>query len=392
MAQATTSRYFFILIAALGALAIFSSTLSKTPVLPLLAAHLGATPAEIGWIVIASTIPGILISFPAGAISDFFGKRRVIVASLAVFATAPFLYLAVTDSWQLMAVRFYHGFATAIFNTVATAAIAAQYPQRRAAMLSTYSSITIAGRSIAPFLGGFLISLASFQSVYWACAISGVLALVVGLMLPSESAPPRTDVRLPQFFAALRDVLSSRAIMLTSFVEAAQFLVFGAVEAFLALYAAAVGIPAWQIGIILGAQLLSVIVVKPLMGGLSDRFGRRAIIFPGLALGAISVALVPLADTVYALSALSVLYGVAFATVTSSTTALVADVAKHGQFGASVGVLRTIMDIGQTIGPVLTGFLIAAWGYGVAFPALAVIIAVSAVTFLFVPRPVASAE
>ena len=94
MAQATTARYFFILIAAIGALAIFSSTLSKTPVLPLFAAHLGATPAEIGWIVIASTIPGILISFPAGAISDFFGKRRVIVASLVVFATAPFLYLA----------------------------------------------------------------------------------------------------------------------------------------------------------------------------------------------------------------------------------------------------------------------------------------------------------
>ena len=62
----------------------------------------------------------------------------------------------------------------------------------------------------------------------------------------------------------------------------------------------------------------------------------------------ISVALVPLAYDVYVLSALSVLYGVAFATVTSSTTALVADVAKDGQFGASVGVLRTIMDIGQT--------------------------------------------
>ena len=391
MAQATTARYFFVLIAAIGALAIFSSTLSKTPVLPLFAAHLGATPAEIGWIVIASTIPGILISFPAGAISDFFGKRRVIVASLVVFATAPFLYLPVTDGWQLMAVRFYHGFATAIFNTVATAALAAQYSQRRAAVLSTYSSITIAGRSIAPFLGGFLISVASFQSVYWACAISGVLAFAVGLMLPAEPARPHTDVRFPHFFAALRDVLSSRAIMLTSIVEAAQFLVFGAVEAFLALYAATVGIPAWQIGIILGAQLLSVIVVKPLMGDLSDRFGRRAIIFPGLGLGVVSVALVPLTDNVYALSALSVLYGAAFATVTSSTTALVADVTKNGQFGASVGVLRTIMDVGQTIGPVLTGFLIAVWGYGVAFPVLATIIAASAVTFAFVPRPVASA-
>jgi MFS family permease len=391
MTRGTTAQYFFVLIAAIGALAIFSSTLSKTPVLPLFAADLGATPAEIGWIVIASTIPGILISFPAGAISDFFGKRRVIVASLVVFATAPFLYLLVTNGWQLMAVRFYHGFATAIFNTVATAALAAQYPQRRAAVLSTYSSVTIAGRSIAPFLGGFLISVASFQSVYWACAISGVLAFAVGLLLPAEPARPRTDVRFPHFFAALRDVLSSRAIMLTSVVEAAQFLVFGAVEAFLALYAATVGIPAWQIGIILGAQLLSVIVVKPLMGTLSDRFGRRAIIFPGLAVGVVSVALVPLTDDVYALSALSVLYGAAFATVTSSTTALVADATKNGQFGASVGVLRTIMDVGQTIGPVLTGFLIAAWGYGVAFPVLAAIIAASAVTFAFVPRPIASA-
>lgn len=386
MAQTTETRYFFVVIAAIGALAIFSSTLSKTPVLPLFAADLGATPAEIGWIVIASTIPGILVSFPAGAISDFFGRRRVLVASLLVFATAPFLYLAVTASWELMAVRFYHGFATAIFNTVATAALAAHYPQRRAAVLSTYSSITIVGRSIAPFLGGFLISVASFHSVYWACAISGVLAFAVGLMLPAEPARARSAVRFPHFFAALRDVLSSRAIMLTSIVEAAQFLVFGAVEAFLALYAASVGIPPWQIGIILGVQLISVIVVKPLMGNLSDRYGRGAIIFPGLALGVVSIVLVPLSGDVVELSILSVLYGAAFATVTSSTTALVADVTKGGQFGASVGVLRTIMDVGQTIGPVLTGLLIAAWGYAVAFPVLAMVIAASAVVFAFVPK------
>jgi MFS family permease len=385
--QAAGARNFFVLIASIGALAILSSTLSKTPVLPLFAAHLGATPQEIGWIVIASTIPGILISFPAGAISDFFGKRRVIITALVVFATAPFLYLLVTESWQLMAVRFYHGFATAIFNTVATAALAAQYPQRRAAVLSTYSSVTIVGRSIAPFLGGFLISIANFQSVYWACAVSGVIALAVGLMLPPEPRRVQTTVRFPHFFAALRDVLSSRAIVLTSIVEAAQFLVFGAVEAFLTLYAAMVGIPPWQIGIILGAQLLSVIVVKPVMGNLSDRLGRRAVIFPGLALGVISVALVPLTDNVFALSTLSVLYGAAFATVTSSTTALVADATKNGQFGASVGVLRTIMDVGQTIGPVLAGFLIAAWGYGVAFPVLAMVIAASAVLFALVPKP-----
>ncbi len=102
----TKPRTFFLLIATIGAAAILSSTLSKTPVLPLFAQSLGASPQEIGWIVIASTIPGILISFLAGAIADHFGKRRVIMTSLIVFATAPLLYLWVDTSWELMAARF----------------------------------------------------------------------------------------------------------------------------------------------------------------------------------------------------------------------------------------------------------------------------------------------
>jgi MFS family permease len=387
MEQKAVERHFFLLIAAVGGFALLSSTMSKTPVLPLFAAHLGSTPVEIGWIVIASTIPGILISFPAGAIADAFGKRRMIIASLVVFATAPFLYLLVAETWQLMAVRFYHGFATAIFGTVASAALAERYPERRAAMLSTFSSVTIVGRSVAPFLGGFLISVANFHSVFVACAVSGVLAFLVGLMLPRETrAAPGRKTGFPQFFAALRVVLGNHAIVLTSIVEAAQFLVFGAVEAFLALYAASVGIPAWEIGIILGIQLVSVVVVKPLMGTLSDRWGRRAVILPGLLLGVASVALLPLGKDVFVLSLLSLLYGIGFATVTSSTSALVADLTKHGQYGSSIGVLRTIMDVGQTIGPVMTGVLVGLWSYGVAFPALAAVLALSALVFAFAPQ------
>ena len=361
--------------------------MSKTPVLPLFAAHLGSTPVEIGWIVIASTLPGILISFPAGAIADAFGKRRVIIASLVVFATAPFLYLLVAEAWQLMAVRFYHGFATAIFGTVASAALAERFPERRAAMLSTFSSVTIVGRSVAPFLGGFLISVANFHSVFVACAVSGVLAFLVGVMLPSETRDGHGGKPgFPRFFVALRLVLGNHAIVLTSVVEAAQFLVFGSVEAFLALYAASVGIPAWEIGIILGIQLVSVVVIKPLMGTLSDRWGRRAVILPGLLIALISVGLLPLGKDVFVLSLLSLLYGIGFATVTSSTSALVADLTKHGQYGSSIGVLRTIMDIGQTIGPVLTGTLVGLWSYGVAFPVLAAVLALSALVFAFAPQ------
>ena len=365
---------FFYLIALIGGLAILSSTLSKTPVLPLFALSLHASPAEIGWIVMASTLPGILISYPAGALSDHLGKRRLLLASLVVFASAPFLYLLIETAWQLMVVRFYHGFATAIFGTVASAAIAERYTTDRAARLSTYSSVTIVGRSIAPFLGGFLISLASFHAVYIACAISGVLAFAAGLLLRDDTPAPTVKQERPHFWASLITVLRDRSIMLVSLIEAAQYLVFGAIEAFLALFAASLGIPAWQIGVILGVQLVSIVFAKPLMGRVSDRMGRRQVIIPGLLIGAASVVLLPYAPNFIGLSVLSLVFGIGFATVTSSTSALVADLTRDGRYGSSMGVLRTVMDVGQSIGPVLTGWMVGVAGYGSAFSLLAVIL------------------
>jgi MFS family permease len=386
---------FFLLIALVGGFAILSSTLSKTPVLPLFAASLQATPSEIGWIVMASTIPGVLVSYPAGVLSDMLGKRRLLIASLVVFATAPFLYLLVANAWHLMAVRFYHGFATAIFGTVASAAIAERYVTDRAARLSTYSSITIVGRSVAPFLGGALISLASYDAVYIACAVSGVIAFATGLLLypqgersaslvtegtrPSHATVPR---ELPRFWPSLVTVLRDRDILLVSMVEAAQYLVFGAIEAFLALYASSLGVPAWQIGILLGVQLVSIVFAKPFMGRISDRVGRTAVIVPGLLVGAASVALFTLAHEIVTLTLLSLMFGIGFATVTSSTTALVADLTKNGRFGASMGVLRTIMDVGQSIGPVLTGCVIGAMGYAPAFGLLAGILLLACLPLL----------
>src|SRR5512139_3409462 len=377
---------FFILIALIGGLAILSSTLSKTPVLPLFAHALHASPAEIGWIVVASTLPGILISYPAGALSDHLGTRRVLLASLVVFATAPFLYLLVHTACQLMAVRFYHGFATAIFGTVANAAIAERYSADRAARLSTYSSVTIVGRSVAPFLGGALISLASFGAVYLACAISGVLALGAGLLLRDHDPKPTAKLELPHFWSSLATVLGDRSIMLVSTVEAAQYLVFGAIEAFLALYASSLGIPAWQIGTILGVQLVSVVFAKPLMGRVSDRVGRRRVILPGLLVGAASVVLLPYFSSFVGLSALSLAFGLGFATVTSSTSALVADLTRDGRYGSSMGVLRTVMDVGQSIGPVLTGWMVGVAGYASAFTLLAAILVAAALMLALLLR------
>src|SRR4030042_3939285 len=121
----------FVLLCILGGLAIFSSTMAKNPALPLFIRSLGVSKGTVGLIAAASTVVGIVVSLPAGILSDLYGRKRVLLASAVVFASAPFLYLLVRTPWQLVAVRIYHGLATAILGPVALAAVADTFEARR---------------------------------------------------------------------------------------------------------------------------------------------------------------------------------------------------------------------------------------------------------------------
>jgi DHA1 family multidrug resistance protein-like MFS transporter len=293
-----TARNAFIWTCAVGFLAIFSSTMSKNPVLPLFAKRLGASAADIGFIAAASTVVGIIASLPAGALSDIWGRRRVIMLAGLVFASAPFLYLVIAAPWQLAIVRVYHGLATAIFGPVALALIADMFRDRRGETMGWYSSATLAGRALAPVVGGYLLYRLTYHAVYVGCGIAGALALAAAYGLPATTAP--TNVPRSAAFNDLRrgiaSVIRDRGILFVSAAEAVQYFAFGAVETFLPLYGLAVGLNALQIGTIFGAQILTTTLTKPLMGRASDRYGRRPLIAAGLIVGAAAAACIPFAQ------------------------------------------------------------------------------------------------
>ena len=93
----------------MGFFAILSSTMSKNPVLKPFATSLGTPDELLGIVASASTIPGILISLPAASLSDYIGRRKVLLLAGSIFALAPFLYLGVDSWWTLALVRFFHG-------------------------------------------------------------------------------------------------------------------------------------------------------------------------------------------------------------------------------------------------------------------------------------------
>ena len=358
-----------------GALAIFSSTISKSPILPIFAAQLGATNAQIGIIASMSTIPGILISYIAGYLADRYGYKKILICSLLIFSSAPFIYLLVYSPAQLGAVRFYHGFATAAFGPVAMATIAAFSGKNTGQNLSIYSSATMVGRALAPTVGGNAFHMGGHSSVYLIAGVAGTLALLSALWFfrkPGEEDKNAAAAKLNKdkdnisFMQKLISLLRYKPLLFVGILNACIYFAYGAFEMLFPLYARQLDMSPGLIGTLLSVQLVGVIVLKPFFGRASDKFGRLPMMITGLLICSLSFFTLVFTGSAYVLAPIIVLYGLGFALTTAATNGLAADVATVGALGASLGLMSTLMDVGQTIGPPIIGGLGDAFSFSVS--------------------------
>ena len=372
-----------------GFFAIFSSTISKSPVLPLFAAHLGADPSGVGMVAAVSALTGVLFSIPAGLMADRFGRRRMLIISSLVFSTVPSLYIFVEQIWQLALVRFLHGFGTAIFLPVGMAFVSDLFLKQRGEKMGWFSTATLLGRFCAPVVGGAILSAVTllddmrFVAVYAFCGAMGLVTFWTTLRMPvveEHRLEGRTWSGIRQAFLS---VLSSRTIIITSTVEAAILFAYGTFETFVPLAALKAGISTTAIGIMLSAQVLALALTKPVMGRFSDRHGRKPQIFYGTVMGALCIGSFGLAPSFERMFAASILLGLCLSIVTSATSALIADASRCEERGSAMGVLGSIMDIGHTTGPLVAGIVASYFGFGYAFIAPGGLLVVMALCFLF---------
>ena len=392
----------FLAVLTASCLARLSYQMARSPVLPRFAESLGAAPELIGMIVAASTVTGVLFKLPAGALSDLLGRRRVMLLGAVFFAIPPFVYPFVTDAAALLALRFVHGFATAIFAPVASAYVAGLGEAARGARLGWFSSANDLGATAGPLIGGLILyATASFATSYLLVGMLGVLALGMTLLLP-ETEPKTTlaesslRARAAEFWDGLRDVITTPAVLTAAAVEATMYLGFGAFLGFLPLYARTAGLNDGAIAVVLAVQLTIALLAKPLTGNLSDRLGRKPVIVLGLFASAAALPLIFRMTSFAGLVAVVPLLGLGVAAVTPATNALIADLVAARRLGTGMGVFGTIWDIGEAAGPILAGILIGQIAYQPAFDVIAAITAAVAVAFAvrirIAPAPVGGSE
>jgi MFS family permease len=371
----TTSRS-FLLVCAVGIFSFISYNMVRMPVLSLFAESLGASPERIGLIVSVSTLTGVFLKLPSGALSDIYGRRLLLRIGVVAFGLPPFLYPFITDLDALTMLRFLHGLATAIFAPSALATVAELYRERRGAALGTYTACTQSGALLGPFIGGYLVYAAGFQTAFVMAGIFGCIGMVLFYSLHLDVATPQLGAKglrvvLSEMWKGFAVVARNKVVLITSMTDAAKMIANGALMAFLPLYGVSVGLNPGEVGLLFSVQSFTSFFSKPIMGRVSDRVGRQPLILIGLLICAGTFVCIPQSSAFAVLVILSAGFGFGEAVVSSSSSALVADSSEFKRLGAGMGMQGTIMDIGHASGPLLAGVLIATLSYTQAFVIIA---------------------
>ncbi len=364
-------------------LTYFSYALSRSPIIPLYARSLGASPQLIGWVVAASTITGIAVKLPAGALSDYFGRRAMLLIGTCFFAFTPFFYLYASSVASLLILRIIHGNATAIFGPSASAVISdITERSRRGIRLGLYSSMQGIGQALGPLLGGALISWQGFSLPFTVSGCIGCVALVVVLGIFRETPSRVTGEARRGFAKGITEVFSNPGILITSSTVAAQMFAVGAYNAFLPLFARSVmNLDAWHVGMAFGLQTTTTLLARPLMGRFSDIVGRKGIIVGAVIWLGVLIAVLPAISSFGLLLALGCAWGLGLSVISSVAGALITDLSRRAHYGAAHGAFGTIYDIGEASGPIVAGVLLAGFGYSTMFRVMGVFLLLAAGIF-----------
>lgn len=389
VATVTMARVAFARLCAIGFLAYCSYAICRAPLLPLLARELGADAPMVGFVVGASTLTGIVLKLPAGALSDVFGRRPLLMFGTVVFATMPFTYLGVATLGALVALRFVHGSATAIVGPVASASLSDLAPAtRRATWLSTYSTVQGAGQALGPIIAGYLIASGRYDLAFVAAGLFALATPFIAAGWPATPTVPGGTARLQEFAQGIQEVCRQPLILMTSLAQAGQFVLNGTLNAFLPLFAQDVlRVGAFELGGLFALQTMTTLAMRPVMGMLSDRIGRRGVIVAGLTVCSGAVILVSVATSLFGLAFSMLLYAIGVAITTASTSAFITDLSRRARYGAAHGVFGTVYDIGDALGPITAGLLVAAIGYTRMFQVMAAVaLGITSVFYLVARR------
>lgn len=391
-----------LLVTTVSAFCTSFATSSVSVALPLMGTdfHLGGV--ALNWVVTAFILASSVFVMPMGRLGDLFGRQRVFLTGMAIFALGSLACALAPDAGWLLGARILAGTGASMVFGTATALLVAAYPStERGRVLGINVAMVYFGLSAGPSLGGVLTEAWGWRSLFLVhFLLAAVVAGLTALRLPGNDKEPqdgRFDFGGSTLFAFGLSLLllglsglpepvgiglgvtgtaflvafwlwesrSANPILPVSLFTQNRVFAFSnlaallsysatfAVAFFLSLYLEVVrGLSPAVAGTILIVQPLVQAVFSPITGRLSDRVSPGLLASLGMGLTVLGMAALALVDAVtplgWVLGAL-VLLGLGFALFSSPNTNAIMGSVERRDLGVASATVSTMRGVGMML-------------------------------------------
>ena len=379
--------------------------------LPTIARDLGVSNAAVTNVVAVYQLVLVMVLLPFASLGDRIGHRRLYQYGQGVFLVASALCLFASDFLILLGLRALQALGAGMALSVSAAMLRQIYPARQLGSGMGVNSVIVASSSaLAPPLGGFIVGHAPWQWVFVAAVPFAAVSLLLGRALPDPVRRPHPPEWVSGLWSAgtmllliggmqlathengaigataalagvasmlllVRrerarsnpvvpvDLLAKPVLGLSALGAIACFISAGALMLSLPFrLEEAMGYAPQEVGLLLLPFPLTMLVVAPLAGWMSDRIAPTKLGVTGMGItiaGLLLLALMPDQPGEFAIGWRLALTAVGFGLFFAPNSRLLISQAPKERAAAAGGLLSTSRLLGQTMAAVTVGILLA---------------------------------
>jgi MFS family permease len=340
-------------------------------ILPSIKSGLNLTNVEIGALSSAQQLAQGIAPLPLGIVADSMVRHRatLLALSLVIMGAAYFLLGVPIFIWALAGSALI-GLGTAFWHPTAAASLSNRFPERRATALSIHGTGATISDTVTPFCVGFLLANLSWHSAAQLQIIPGLLFGFVmwralsGMFSDGAGRARRASLHFHQVVALITNAAFLGVSAATGLLQMGRLVILTFLPIYLQEHLHYSPVALGSFVALLHAMG---IVSQPILGWLSDRFGRKAVLVPSCFLLGLFFTLLGFVQPGVPLAVVIAASGLFFYTLFNVLNAAVMDVAGANVQASSYGLTTLLTQLIVIPTPIVTGYLIGGMGIESAF-------------------------
>ncbi|EGD54737.1 MFS transporter [Gordonia neofelifaecis] len=371
------------------------------PALPIFAKTFDVSSAAAGFVVSAFALMRLLFAPAGGRLVTILGERKIYLTGLLIVALSTAACAFAQSYWQLLVFRAAGGIGSTMFTVSAMALLIRLSPQEVRGRASGYFSAGfLVGNLTGPLIGAALVDFGlRLPFVVYAIALLIATVVVATFMPPPPEAVPAPGgdsddsglLAAPSFLSSLK-LREYRAILTSNFAQG--WASMGVRVALVPIFVQdGLGYGTAWAGIILACYAAGNMIAILVSGRLSDRYGRRPVMIPGLVVAAAGTLALGYSPGIWVALGLTAVAGLGSGLFAPTHQAALGDMlAGRRRGGSALAAYGMASDLGAVSGPIVTGVIADTVGFGPAFLVTGGVVVLALVMWLVVPREITTSS